>query len=62
MGEIPKCNRCKKTPKMPNDGLPAIVTFELTDGRKMSICHDCMNMLCKLNKSEARAFINAIEI
>lgn len=44
----PECMRCRKRlPISPNDRLPAMVGFELEDGKVINLCRDCLMKLGK---------------
>ena len=53
--KTPKCDKCgKRMPILPTDMTPAMVGFELEDGKVINLCRKCIMELGKA-KQEGRA-------
>ena len=57
----PKCAKCKQQkPIIPDSIIPAMVGFEMEDGKIINICSDCLAKLGEMKDGETDNFFEGL--
>ena len=60
-----KCDKCKETIEysyIRKDGLPNGISFELDDGKVITLCAECLKVLGRTSREEAAKFAEDLGI